>query len=104
MITRTGCMRRICVALAVAGLVFVCPQAVVATGSLAGAGEQAAYEEPAPLAEGSLCQDAEPCRSPSKGPCLTRGIGGLINGFFAFGCRVNYGLTNWILSDKCDSD
>jgi hypothetical protein len=26
----------------------------------------------------------------------------LVNGFFGSGCNVNYRLTGWILSDKCD--
>ena len=33
----------------------------------------------------------------------TTGIAGGINGVLAFGCRLNYCLTNWILSDKCNT-
>lgn len=33
----------------------------------------------------------------------SKGIAGRINAFFAFGCCLNYHLTNWILGDKCDT-
>ena len=31
-------------------------------------------------------------------------IEGFIGGFFALGCKTNYCLTRWILSDKCETD
>ncbi len=40
---------------------------------------------------------ASPEPSASRG-----GPAGLINGFFAFGCRVNYQILDWVLSDKCE--
>ena len=39
--------------------------------------------------------------SSSRNLPIIGGVGRLINGFFAFGCRVNYRLTSWMLSDKC---
>ena len=30
------------------------------------------------------------------------GPGRLVGDFLAFGCRLNYRLTDWILGDKCD--
>lgn len=43
-------------------------------------------------------------RSPSlhsNGPPRNT-VGRFINGFFAAGCKLNYRLTDWILSDKCE--
>jgi hypothetical protein len=46
--------------------------------------------------------NASTCCPPSQAPA-SEGIGKYINGFFAFGCCLNYRLTDWILSDKCDA-
>jgi len=45
---------------------------------------------------------AVPCCSPAD-DASSKGIGKRVNNFLAFGCRLNYRLTNWILSDKCDT-
>lgn len=41
------------------------------------------------------------CRPRSEGQ--STGTTGAINTFLAFGCRLNYRLTTWILGDTCDT-
>ena len=48
---------------------------------------------------------ASPAREAAQTPAecpQSRSLATAINGFFAFGCRINYQLLNWILSDKCE--
>jgi hypothetical protein len=46
---------------------------------------------------------AEPCRIEQAPPVHpSEGNSCPITRFLSFGCRVNYQLTNWILSDKCE--
>jgi hypothetical protein len=51
--------------------------------------------------DGAREQTVECCHPLEKSP--PTGIGGRINAFLAFGCCLNYRLTNWILDEKCDT-
>ncbi|RJP18983.1 MAG: hypothetical protein C4520_13610 [Candidatus Abyssobacteria bacterium SURF_5] len=60
--------------------------------------EQTSAFEPAESASAL----GEPAISPNdtcSGKC-----GGAINRFFAFGCRLNYRILDWTLSDKCETE
>ncbi len=73
---------------------------IISSGSFAQTNTVATEEQVTPCQnKPSFCQNPAPCCQPSQ-PC--RGIVGRINRFLSFGCRLNYQIDNWILSDKCD--
>lgn len=39
---------------------------------------------------------------PAANRSCSNPVNGLVNGFFAFGCKVNYDIMNWVMSDKCE--
>jgi hypothetical protein len=59
------------------------------------------------LPQNAVAQDipekntAQCCPSEKDSP--SRGIATSANRLLAFGCRLNYQLTNWILDDKCNT-
>lgn len=50
--------------------------------------------------DGAACETGEAPHSLFGSP--VRFCGNAVNRFFSFGCRVNYRLTDWMLSDKCE--
>ena len=48
------------------------------------------------------CSEPQPC-CPAEEKSLLKRIGARINCVLTFGCRLNYGLNNWLLGDKCDT-
>ena len=95
-------LRSICCIAAILGFVVVFSGAADAKTNFAGKHEKAAPQETSSETVAATGHHSSPCCSHTKSS-PHKGIGSLVNGFFAFGCKVNYGLTNWILSDKCDT-
>lgn len=95
MITISGCLKVTCIALVAAALLLIISNGAVAQANSAAPGEQVGPCQTQP----AHCENAAPCCQPSQ---PRRGIVGCINRFLAFGCRLNYQIDNWILSDKCD--
>jgi len=57
-----------------------------------------------PVADANCAHCPEPQHCcPAKERSLLKRIGARINCFLTFGCRLNYGLNNWLLGDKCDT-
>jgi hypothetical protein len=54
----------------------------------------------APQSPETSCPYEQSCVSVACLPEASRG--NALTRFFAFGCRLNYRLTTWILSDKCE--
>jgi len=95
MITVSGRFRVMCIALVAAALFLI-----ISNGALAQTNSAAPDEQIAPCqAKPALCQNTAPCCQPSQ---ARQGIVSRINRFLAFGCRLNYQIDGWILSDKCD--
>jgi hypothetical protein len=94
-------MKAICLLVAVAAFFMVLPQGAFAD-STSGTLSAQCMEHQASAAtcphDMSCCAAAQTSSMEQSHP---RGIGRLMNNFFAFGCRVNYRLTDWTLSDKC---
>ena len=69
--------------------------------------EPAANEESSNQPESPPCQNPPPCCSSSKSQTSKDSPSSTtrrpLSRFLAFGCRLNYRLTDWILSDKCDA-
>jgi len=97
-------MRLICSIIIILGLFAFLITDAEAKTNFAKKSKKSAIEELAkPAAKTELPQCSQPaacCATEEK--LLPKRIGGPINRFLAFGCRLNYGLTNWALSDKCD--
>jgi len=97
-------MRLICSIVIILGLLAFLITDAGAKTNLARNGEKAVAEKSAKQAaeiEAEPCTDSPAC-CPPPGSSLPRRTGGPISHILAFGCKLNYGLTNWILSDKCD--
>lgn len=97
----------ICLVVAIAGLLLLPLRDAVAGADSATKDEGAVNERSMSQAGAVACRNPMPCcphsaHSPSE-VSRPRGIGERINGFLAFGCRLNYRLTDWALSDKCDT-
>ncbi len=91
-------IKAICSVIAIVGLFVVLLQDAAAETKLVRTTEQAVAEESTRPAECTLNRE-DPARPSSP----LKGVGCAINGFFAFGCKVNYDVYDWILSDKCDT-
>jgi hypothetical protein len=89
-------IRAACVAVAISGFLFVLVQDTVAETNCAKQKAQATDEQSAPQILPACSHNAAHCSSCPESGCRP------FTGFLAFGCRLNYRLTNWILSDKCD--
>lgn len=97
-------IRLICLAAVVVGILSVTLSPAEAKADFEGEKEKAVIEgsvEPAAETKPACCPDSS-ARRPQKRNSFLRRIGNGVTGIFAFGCRINYGLTNWALSDKCD--
>ncbi len=95
MITMSGCFKMICIA-----LVVVFFFAIISGDALAQTNAAAVDENVPPCqTKPAFCQKSAQCCQPSQ---PRQGIVSRINRFLAFGCRLNYQVDNWILSDKCD--
>jgi len=79
----------------------------IAKNNFARKAEPAVSEESSNQPESTPCQNPPPSCHSSKCPTSAGSASGAtrrpISRFLAFGCRVNYRLTDWILSDKCDA-
>jgi len=102
------CASAACFVIAICVLSLVLLEDGVAQTNAPGEPAQSASEEYVTQPKDTLCKIPVPDHSAMQSPSLnSKGsphtmIGSLINGFFAAGCRVNYRLTDWILSDKCE--
>ncbi|NQU09063.1 MAG: hypothetical protein HQ583_10895, partial [Candidatus Abyssubacteria bacterium] len=94
-------LRSICCIAAILGFVIAFSGDADAKTNFARKHEKAAPQETKTETAVAPDHHSPPSCSPSK-KSLPKGIGSLVNGFFAFGCKINYGLTDWVLSDKCD--
>lgn len=95
-------LRSICCIAAILGFVIAFSGTADAKTNFAGKHEKTAPQETSTETAVAPGHHSPPCCSPSK-KFLPKRIGARINCFLAFGCKINYGLTNWILSDKCDT-
>ena len=104
--------RRFVVSSAIASgvLSLVLLQGAFAEIDIEGPAAQNAHEESAVQTPDAPCKGPAPCCSTMKASSSHstvppwKPVGRLINGFFAVGCSVNYWLTDWIVSDKCDME
>ncbi len=98
----------VCLVVAIAALMLLPVREVFAAADSATGTEGTVSERSISQAESATCPNPMPCcshstQSPSE-VSRRRGIGERITGFLAFGCRLNYRLTDWALSDKCDTN
>ncbi|RJP72126.1 MAG: hypothetical protein C4532_06465 [Candidatus Abyssobacteria bacterium SURF_17] len=103
-----GSMRSFSVALVVAALMLIPTVSAMAADDIAKQTEtktaaqvSACSKDMAGGRVASCCQAAA-CSRHEPERSQTQKLGCPITSFLSFGCKVNYGLTNWILSDKCD--
>ena len=97
-------MRLICIMAVIVGLLALSLTDAGAKTNFARNGEKAVTEKSAKQAaeiEAEPCTNSPAC-CPPPGSSLPRRTGGPISHILAFGCKLNYSLTNWILADKCD--
>ena len=105
--TRMRLMRLTCSIVIILGLFAFLITDAGAKTNFARKSNKPATEESAepvmPAAETKVeqCTDSPAC-CPPPGSSLPRRTGGPISHILAFGCKLNYCLTNWALSDKCD--
>ena len=95
-------MKLICSAVVLAVCIVAVSTSVEAKTNFAKKKAKPAIEEstaPAAEAKAACCPDPSACQGPKK-KSLGKRIGSRITRFLAFGDRVNYGFTNWLLSDK----
>ena len=95
-------LRSICCIAAIMGLVIAFSGAADAKTNFARKHEKAAPQEASTETTAAPGHHPARCCSHAKSS-PHKGIGARINCFLAFGCKINYGLTNWVLSDKCDT-
>lgn len=101
------CVHAIYLVITIAAFSLLPLRNAVAEADSATRDEGAVSERSMSQAEAVTCPNPMPCcphstHSPSE-TSRRRGIGERINGFLAFGCRLNYRITDWALSDKCDT-
>ena len=102
------CASAACLVIVMVVLSLVLLEDGVAQTNAPGEPTPSAHEEYATHPVNTLCRTTAPDHSAMQSPSLNSNgsfcstIGTFINGFFAAGCRVNYRLTDWILSDKCE--
>ncbi|MBI5118970.1 hypothetical protein HZA56_21080 [Candidatus Poribacteria bacterium] len=96
MVVKQGWIRAAFIILTISGFLFVLVQDTLAETNCAKQKAQATDEQSAPQVLSACSHNAAHCSSCPEPGCRP------ITGFLAFGCRLNYRLTNWVLSDKCD--
>ena len=94
-------MSVICFVIAIGVLSIVLLQNGSAETSVPGEAARTVNEESTARIEDALCENPAPC-CPAMKESSSNSNGGFIGGFLAFGSRVNYWLTGWILGDKRD--
>ncbi len=95
-------MKLICSTLVMAACFIVLSTAVEAKTNFAAKKTKPVIEETSALeaeTKAACCPDPSACHARKKSS-LGKRLGARITRFLAFGDRVNYGLTDWILSDK----
>jgi hypothetical protein len=96
MITVSGRFKVIRIALVTVAFFFL----IIGRGALAQTNPAAPGEKVVPCnTEPVPCQTAAQCCQPAQS---RHGIVSRINRFLGFGCRLNYRIDDWILSDKRD--
>ena len=95
-------MRLICAVVVLVACVVVFSASVEAKTNFANGRDKVVTEKPCSPeseAKAACCENSDGCHA-SKKKSLVKKLGDRITGIFAFGDRVNHGLTDWLLSDK----
>ncbi len=97
----------ICFVAAIAFLFLAFQHDAAAKNNFARKAEPSVSEESSSQPESTPCQNPPPCCHSSESPTSKNSPSSAtrrpVSRFLAFGCRLNYRLTDWILSDKCDA-